>query len=404
MGLFNKNIKIDFSNDVVIDTIKLVQGEIKARTIHFALYDGSAAVVLTGCTVRVYIMPYGATIGLYEDCVVTNAQTGKVDYTPSGNTAIISGEGLIRLEILVTGSPDPLAAAYSRKIPLVVAAKENFTGAIIASTVFSALQSALATAGTYLSRIVTLETADGQNVKLTGEETITGLKSVPTPTAGAHIANKDYIDRQKTSGNLTYYVSTTGNDNNNGLTAGTPFRTIAQAISMIPQIVNHGVAIILAAGTYGEVVTLAGYVGSGTIAITGGSSLATAVNYKINNMAIKACGLTSITITGIKAVTTGGFGFYVQEASVNFSFCTEVEAGVAYGFYFYSGWGACSNCLTSNAIHALAATYSSNVYSADWTAGAGNTDGLYSVNGSTIGKSGTQPQGTESAARGGVIR
>ena len=61
-----------------------------------------------------------------------------------------------------------------------------------------------------------------------------------------------------TTADLTFYVNpSTGNDNNNG-SSGSPFKTIAKAVSMIPQIVNHNVTINLADGNYSEGITLTG--------------------------------------------------------------------------------------------------------------------------------------------------
>lgn len=160
MSIFNKILTIDFGNVADVPEIKLVQGEAKARVIHLRLSDTGAAVNLTGCTARIYILPYGETTPLYEDLTVVSASAGKVDYTVSGNAAAIAGSGKFWIEIIQTGSPDPLSVGYSREGKLTVAEKQDFTGAIIASTVFSALQDALASAQTYLSRIVALETTD----------------------------------------------------------------------------------------------------------------------------------------------------------------------------------------------------------------------------------------------------
>ena len=160
MSIFNKILTIDFGNCSDAPEIKLVQGEADARVIHLKLSDGNAAVNLTGCTARIYILPCGETTPLYEDLTVITAASGKCDYVVSGNAAAIAGAGKFWIEIIQTGSPDPLSVGYSKEGKLSVAAKQDFTGAIIASTVFSALQAALASAQTYLSRIVALETTD----------------------------------------------------------------------------------------------------------------------------------------------------------------------------------------------------------------------------------------------------
>ena len=177
MSIFNKILTIDFGNSSDAPEIKLVQGEEAARVIHLKLADAGAAVNLTGCTARIYILPCGETTPLYEDLTVISATAGKCDYVVSGNAAAIAGAGKFWIEIIQTGSPDPLSVGYSKEGKLTVAAKQDFTGAIIASTVFSTLTTALATVQTYLSRIVALETADAQNFKLTGNQSAAGNKT-----------------------------------------------------------------------------------------------------------------------------------------------------------------------------------------------------------------------------------
>lgn len=193
MSIFNKTLTIDFGNSYDLPEIKLVQGEAKARVVHLKLADTDTAVNLTGCTARIYILPYGETTPLYEDLTIITAASGKVDYTVSGNAAAVAGAGKFWIEIIQTGSPDPLSVGYSKEGKLTVAEKQDFTGAIVASTVFSALQSALATVQTYLSRIVALETAVPLKAPL-ASPTFTGAVVVPAPTAAMHAATKQYVD------------------------------------------------------------------------------------------------------------------------------------------------------------------------------------------------------------------
>ncbi|HYT42277.1 MAG TPA: hypothetical protein VEP90_08015, partial [Methylomirabilota bacterium] len=72
------------------------------------------------------------------------------------------------------------------------------------------------------------------------------------------------IFRERLSTDRTYFVSTTGNNNNDGLTVGTPFLTIGKAVSIIGQnldINGHNVTVQLADGTYNETVSLIPYIG-----------------------------------------------------------------------------------------------------------------------------------------------
>lgn len=176
-----RSITVDFSTDVDPQPIKAVQGD-QTRVAKITLLNKSVPVNLTGLTVRAYVMPFGETVGLYEDVAVTDATAGKVEYSLSGNACVKAGDGVVNIQVTETATGKQ---AYTDEIPLKVKARKDFTGAIVGSTVFSALQTAIATA----------LGLDAAAVHKAGEETITGLKSVPTPTAGAHITNKDYVDQ-----------------------------------------------------------------------------------------------------------------------------------------------------------------------------------------------------------------
>lgn len=70
-----------------------------------------------------------------------------------------------------------------------------------------------------------------------------------------------------TTSNVTYYVSKTGNDSNNGLTSGAAFLTIQKAIDSLPAIINHDVIINVANGDYAEAINVK-KIGNGSISIT----------------------------------------------------------------------------------------------------------------------------------------
>ncbi len=86
--------------------------------------------------------------------------------------------------------------------------------------------------------------------------------------------NFDEAYAQILTADLTYYVSTAGNDSNDGLTVGTPFLTIQKAINTAvdynrPSAVGN-ITIQLANGTYSvTTVILRRFSGSGTITIRG---------------------------------------------------------------------------------------------------------------------------------------
>jgi hypothetical protein len=93
----------------------------------------------------------------------------------------------------------------------------------------------------------------------------------------------------KTMGNITYYVHPDGNDSSPG-TQAAAFKTIAKAISMIPQTLNHNVNIILAPGTYDEDIEIRGFTGKGRIDLFSiEDNIATATNYVARSLVIVGC-------------------------------------------------------------------------------------------------------------------
>ncbi|MFT9848523.1 hypothetical protein [Aneurinibacillus sp. REN35] len=201
----------------------------------------------------------------------------------------------------------------------------------------------------------------------------------------------------------TFYVdSTIGNDSNDGKTAATPFKTIAMAVSKIPQIANHTFTIAIAAGTYNEDVTLQGFYGKGLILINGSS---TADNSRsIKSITKNNCGVPVIT-TGLYATKADGIGFTANRCvHAVFAKCKIDVAASQNGISLFASNGIIQNCSISNRSNAITATIST--VSSDTNTGSGNSVGLYAAQGATIGKSGTQPSATaaEQVYGGGQIR
>lgn len=63
-------------------------------------------------------------------------------------------------------------------------------------------------------------------------------------------ADKSKVDALYTTAPLTYYVETTGNDSNDGLSVGTAFATIQKAIDSVPKKVRHAVNINVGSGNF----------------------------------------------------------------------------------------------------------------------------------------------------------
>jgi hypothetical protein len=87
-----------------------------------------------------------------------------------------------------------------------------------------------------------------------------------TGTVGGTDADTVGTVTDSTSGNVTYYVGPSGDDNNVG-SSGSPFATITKALSLIPHYINHNVTIALLDGTYTQSATVTGFDGTGAIYI-----------------------------------------------------------------------------------------------------------------------------------------
>ena len=224
-------------------------------------------------------------------------------------------------------------------------------------------------------------------------------------------ANKTELDTYSaTTQNLIFYVNaSTGSDENDG-SSGSPFATIAKAVSLIPQIVNHTVTINLADGNYSEGITLSGYVGKGQVNVLGNDS--NPENVVLSGQVVVQHCSCWVQVFGLKTTWVGGSthssAFYCQynPGLIHFRYliADAVDAN-NYGVHLL----ACpavmvSNSTFSNKLYGMRANYCSRVFS-NVNAGTGNSVGLYASN-ATIMKNLTQPGGTtaETEVQGGVIR
>lgn len=137
-------------------------------------------------------------------------------------------------------------------------------------------------------------------------------------------------------GTLTFYVSTTGADTNDGLTAETPLATIQQAIALAStnyDITGTVVQIILAAGTYGAV-TLDGTVIRAKVSLVGpgsaGTTITSATTTSITIVNGANCTLSGLTIANTSTNTGdyggGSTGLFVGSGSI-----CNLSTDVAFG-------------------------------------------------------------------------
>ncbi|MEC0171605.1 hypothetical protein, partial [Paenibacillus graminis] len=207
---------------------------------------------------------------------------------------------------------------------------------------------------------------------------------------------------QQTTADLTYYVRTDGNDANNGLanTAAGAFKTIAKAISMIPQNVNHAVTVNVAAGTYAETVSLKGFSGGGTIALNASGTVNITRLIAQNNT-------IQITITGITATTTTETAFELDTNTwVWLQNCNATaSASTQYGVMVYGGAAVISGGMYSNKTTSIWARSTANVFVVG-VGGSGSGYGYIATEGAKIGGSAGGMSATvsiSSSQTGGIV-
>ncbi|MRN57037.1 hypothetical protein [Paenibacillus monticola] len=216
---------------------------------------------------------------------------------------------------------------------------------------------------------------------------------------------------QQTTAALTYYVRTDGNDSNTGLvnTAGGAFKTIAKAVSMIPQIVNHDVAITTAAGTYTDEIVLGGYSGSGQIVISGAASVSASINYKVKNVFATRnsirININGFEFTDAPAIRNNSCVYVMEnpgffEVAISRSvFVNTAKNGVS-----ISGSATVNvyNCEISNKQYAVFASYKGSV-AVQETIGTGNTYRFRTVAGGRIDYFNCAIAGLDAVSDAGII-
>jgi hypothetical protein len=209
-----------------------------------------------------------------------------------------------------------------------------------------------------------------------------------------------------TTANLAFYVNpSTGNDNNNG-SSGSPFKTIAKAVSLIPQIVNHNVTINLADGSYSEGITLTGYMGSGSITVSGNTGTPTDV--VLSGQILIKENTIYVRVEGLQTTEADGYGFSLScnPGTISLNKVVSSTASATHsGVYAYlSSSIEVVQCTFSNRTEGIFANRCSTIASVS-NAGSDNTIGLKAWS-AVIMKNASQPVGTtaESASYGGEIR
>lgn len=150
--------------------------------------------------------------------------------------------------------------------------------------------------------------------------------------------------RELLQANRTYFVATTGNDSNDGLTAGTPFLTIQAAINAAAKLDwnNFTVTVSVADGTYPGLIAAPPMVGAGfggELLVTG--NLVTPANVVLSNSVASSStvqalpGSTALRIRGVKFNSSVSSVVYINAqygAVVEFGNC-EFAGTASYHVY-----------------------------------------------------------------------
>lgn len=208
----------------------------------------------------------------------------------------------------------------------------------------------------------------------------------------------EYIVPLATSADITYYVRSDGNDNNNGLanTAAGAFKTITKAIGVIPKVVNHKVIIYISAGTYSESVVVSGLITDNDFSIIGSGVVNIASLEVINCYGV-------INITGLTATTTTKDSFKASSSGrVVFTSCIASVTSTFSSFFAGSSNVFIDRCTISNRSVGVSSLAESIMYIGGCN-GTNNGIACLSGYGSYLGYSGSMHSGSMVAQDGSIL-
>lgn len=138
--------------------------------------------------------------------------------------------------------------------------------------------------------------------------------------------------REILAANRTYYVSTTGSNSNNGLSAGAPLLTIQKALDPVAalDLSIYNVTIQLADGTYTAGMQVNGpWVGKGSVTVVGNTTTPANVVISTAGDCVNVTGGGSIIVSGMKLTSSGGIGLYVIGGGSRITLGQKIEFGSA---------------------------------------------------------------------------
>jgi hypothetical protein len=218
----------------------------------------------------------------------------------------------------------------------------------------------------------------------------------PSGTQAEKILTSGQIIPFSTTASMTIYVNdSTGNDTTGDGSLGSPFLTIAKALSCLPEIINHPTTINLT-GTFGENIVISGKRGSGSITVAGpGGTGADGTKASISRLQVDTS-IISVSFYNITATATDNIPFYAADTKrLNIYYCTStVSALTQTGIYAIGSEIRAENCTISNKNRAIYANMMGRIYSYN-NGGTGNNTGLLAGSAGIIYKANTtQPAGT----------
>lgn len=139
-----------------------------------------------------------------------------------------------------------------------------------------------------------------------------------------HLTEHSHDKYLTDTGSDDLYIATTGNDTTGNGSSGTPYATLAKALSVLPKLINKDHTIHVADGTYAEAIVIEDYMSSGgRIIVSGNTTTPANVNFTgttsrtrrgqtLDTVAVIS-GRVGVELEGIRLNATADHGLWVYE-------------------------------------------------------------------------------------------
>ena len=218
------------------------------------------------------------------------------------------------------------------------------------------------------------------------------------------------VTSQALSGDTMYCVSTAGSDTTGDGTASHPYKTIAKAISMLSKNINGYNAVInVLAGTYGETVSVSGFMGGCVTLYLSGDVTVSGISVNGCSLIIDGRSPSTLTTTYLSAI-------YDANIHTTYNVATTIVNGGGYSSTGING-GIIAEEGSNISIYAATVVNNTNGYAVfaratsiiyvSTISGSGNAGGLYASSGGRIASAGyaglSCSNGLEKTSSGGII-